>query len=850
MDGPSVRGPSPRNTCWDVTTCASYDSLMVFITRFIRLTFPWLLAALLCGGWAYAQDNGTTTPPEATPSALRAQLALVPAALGEDGDIRKPSAAMYAIQTQAEALAADRKTRLAEIDARLAELGKAPEKGAGTEVADVVRQRASLQKERDTLDNELKLARLVAVDAQQRAKDLVAQRRTRFQAQLTERTDSPLGAAFWDNIRTAWPQDAVKLEALSDQSRIRNAANSGLTPALLWATVLGAMLVSVLGVWFTERTLVRLTPGKLPAGRLRRSMLAVGTVLAHVLIVGLASQASHWIVNRQNPLPANALAPDNLGHASVQFSMFAAFVVGLGRALLSNHRESWRLLPLTNATAARLRPLPWLTALVATLVWAMQRIGNAIEASLAADIMAHTIAAVALTGLVVVLLQRVRGPRTTTEPVSVALPADTAADAPVDTPTDPQAQRPPWLAPALGFGWLLVFSVWGLLATGYVALANFVAFQIVWTGIITATFYLLFQFTDDLCLTLLNARSNFGRRMQASFNMGPHPFNQLAVVLSGLLRVVLFFYMVIALLAPFGTSPGELFQRSGRFGTGIRVGEIQLVPQSLFTALGVAFAGFVALYFLKRWLSDKYLPSTTLEPGMRSSITTLLGYLGAILVVAVALSAVGISVERIAWVASALSVGIGFGLQAIVQNFISGLILLAERPVKVGDWVVLGATEGDVKRINVRATEIQLGDRSIVIVPNSELITKTVRNMTLTSAEGRVLIRLPMPLSTDASQVRNVIMDAFRAHPDVLETPAPGVQLDGIDGGYMVFQGTAYVRSPRMSGGVRSDLLFSILDGLKAADLPLAAYAFTVAAGDGRINAVVPKPVPPPAETA
>jgi small-conductance mechanosensitive channel len=124
----------------------------------------------------------------------------------------------------------------------------------------------------------------------------------------------------------------------------------------------------------------------------------------------------------------------------------------------------------------------------------------------------------------------------------------------------------------------------------------------------------------------------------------------------------------------------------------------------------------------------------------------------------------GISVNRIAWIASALSVGIGFGLQAIVQNFISGLILLAERPVKVGDWVVLGAAEGDIRRINVRATEIQLGDRSTLIVPNSEFITKTVRNMTLRNAEGRVLIRLPMPLSTNALQVRDIMLGALREH--------------------------------------------------------------------------------------
>jgi small-conductance mechanosensitive channel len=256
----------------------------------------------------------------------------------------------------------------------------------------------------------------------------------------------------------------------------------------------------------------------------------------------------------------------------------------------------------------------------------------------------------------------------------------------------------------------------------------------------------------------------------------------------------------------------------------VKVGEIQLVPSAIMSAVAVLIIGFVALRVVKRWLERSYLPQTALEPGMQSSITTLLGYVGAILVVAFSLSALGIGVERIAWVASALSVGIGFGLQAIVQNFISGLILLAERPVKVGDWVVLGNAEGDIRRINVRATEIQLGDRSTVIVPNSEFITKTVRNMTLSNAEGRVLIRLPMPLGTDAVRARDVILSAFQAHSGVLADPAPAVTLEGVEIGVLIFQAIAYVASPRLAGGVRSDILFTVLEGLRTAGLSLAAY--------------------------
>jgi small-conductance mechanosensitive channel len=110
-----------------------------------------------------------------------------------------------------------------------------------------------------------------------------------------------------------------------------------------------------------------------------------------------------------------------------------------------------------------------------------------------------------------------------------------------------------------------------------------------------------------------------------------------------------------------------------------------------------------------------------------------------------------------------------------------------------------------------------------MIVPNSEFITKTVRNMTLANSEGRVLIRVPMPLTTDASRAREVMLAAFADHTSVLSTPAPGVTLEGIEVDTLVFQAVAYVQSPRLAGKVRSDVLFAMLDGLRAAGLPLAA---------------------------
>ncbi len=497
--------------------------------------------------------------------------------------------------------------------------------------------------------------------------------------------------------------------------------------------------------------------------------------------------------------------------------------------------------------AARLVPYPWAIAAVAILVWTPAQINAVVDASFAAIVATHVLTALGLTALIAAIVLRLGLPNTRR---AAAMDASTAEPASAESSNAATLERPIWVGMLLSAVLVAVIAIWVLVAAGYVALASFLAGQLTWGGIVVTAFYVLFKFADDLFTALVSSKSSFGERLQKSFGFAPQTLDQASVVLSGVSRVALFFYMIVALVEPLGSSPGEVFQRSGKLGDGLKIGEFELVPGAIFSAVAVAIGGFIALRIFKRWLEQRYLPNTTLEPGMQSSLTTLLGYVGGVLVVAFALSALGIGINRIAWVASALSVGIGFGLQAIVQNFISGLILLAERPVKVGDWVVLGTAEGDVRRINVRATEIQLGDRSTLIVPNSEFITKTVRNMTLTNAEGRVLIRMPMPLTTDANSARDVMMTACVEHTGVLATPAPSVTLDGIESGFLIFQVIAYVQSPRLAGGVRSDLLFTILDGLKAAHLPLMAYAAPPAPTAEPVTTPVTAPLPGPASTA
>jgi len=259
-------------------------------------------------------------------------------------------------------------------------------------------------------------------------------------------------------------------------------------------------------------------------------------------------------------------------------------------------------------------------------------------------------------------------------------------------------------------------------------------------------------------------------------------------------------------------------------GSGGKVlGNLNLVPQDIFLAVAIFFAGLFAIRVLKRWLGERLLPDTEMDAGMRASLVTLVGYIGFLFLASVVMSTLHINLTSLTWVVSALSVGIGFGLQQIVQNFISGLILLTERPVKVGDWVSLAGVEGDIRRINVRATEIQMSDRSTVIVPNSQFISQNVRNVTMANALGVVGITLTLPLDTDATRVRELLLAAYQAHEGILDAPAPSVTFKDITATGMVLAASGYVAGPRQVGGARSDLLFSILNTLREEGIALSS---------------------------
>ncbi len=243
---------------------------------------------------------------------------------------------------------------------------------------------------------------------------------------------------------------------------------------------------------------------------------------------------------------------------------------------------------------------------------------------------------------------------------------------------------------------------------------------------------------------------------------------------------------------------------------GVELGETRFSLEMLITLVLVFFLGLLATRWLQRLLRVTVLPRTRMDSGAQTALVTGIGYLGLTIAALTAVSAAGLNLASLAVVAGALSVGIGFGLQTIVSNFVSGIILLIERPIKEGDWIEVAGHSGYVRKIAVRSTRIETFDRHDVIVPNSALIAETVKNMTLTSQVGRLVLPVGVAYGSDLERTRRLLLEAARAQPSVLAAPAPAVLFMGLGENSLDFELRCYLKDIGDLLDVRSELLFAI----------------------------------------
>jgi small-conductance mechanosensitive channel len=478
---------------------------------------------------------------------------------------------------------------------------------------------------------------------------------------------------------------------------------------------------------------------------------------------------------------------------------FIAFVRALIDAILAPDHTNWRLISVTDLSATRIMSFGITLATIAVVGNVLDSFNRAIGASLPITVLSRAVFALAMALVFAVLLRRF-----------------------ANKATEDEACLGPYVSsefsiggPVRSLGWVVVAVIVASVLGGYVALASFVVEQAISISIILALLILAINGADEFIGNTFRTQSRIVTTLQANTGLRRRSLEQIGVLANGAARLSLIIIAILLVLAPWGVESTDLMGSVRAVFFGFNVGDVTISISSILIA-ALLFAGvFTVTRVIQRWLDHTFLPATDLDAGLRNSIRTAAGYVGIITAGVIAFSYLGLSLERLTIVAGALSVGIGFGLQSIVNNFISGLILLWERPIRVGDLVVVGDGEGYVRRINVRSTEIQTADRSTLIVPNSNLISGIVRNRVRNDRIGRVLVSVPVPRASDPDKVAEILRRSALAHREIMSEPAPRVIFKKVTENTIDFDLVCFVDDIDSAGRVASDLYFDIFRKLR-----------------------------------
>jgi small-conductance mechanosensitive channel len=762
-------------------------------TRFFRFLAV-LLAAISVAlqiSVAHAQ-NGAAMEPDLVVK----QQQVIAALTGKIDDLEKSIAAnaqddaqLVEIRTQLEEIGRELlgsgvafRPRLSEINTRLGQLGAPPAEGQPPEPDVVASERQSLSAKKAEINALLGKAEDQSIRVNRLVTNIGDIRRALFQSLLTKRYDVNF-TLLGEVASAAYGEAATFYRTVSSWLRfVVQYKWQSMVAATFFALLVAGVLFfggrRLFGDLFDPDPLVE------EPSYLSRLSVAFWSTLLPTMAVSAFLALTYLLYNY-----FGVLRTDISAMLSTLFFVIGIvfFVDRLGRAVFSPDLPNWRLVEVDTRAARLLHWLVFTTALFTGVDYFLGSVYQVQSSPLALTVGESLITTVII-GSLVIMIGFVK-------------------------PTIDEDGRPRRWPLLLRYSlFLLGGATVGASLLGYLGFASFLSTQIVVTGAVLATMYIGFLSSRAMSDEGAFVNTKFGARLGHFFKLDETTLDQLGVVVSIAVNIFVLIVGLPLILILWGFQLGDITAFVYRFATEIKIGSFSFSLTGILTGIVVFIVGYFLTRWFQGWLDGSVMARGKVDAGVRNSIRTAVGYAGVALAGLIGVSAAGIDLSNLALVAGALSLGIGFGLQNVVSNFVSGLILLAERPFKAGDWIVAGTVSGTVKKISVRATEIETFQRQTVILPNSELINSSVGNWTHKNRLGRVDIKVNVAYGSDARRAHEIMTEIAKTHPLVLKNPEPFVIFLNFGPAALEFEIRLFVADILNQNSVLNDIRFAILE--------------------------------------
>jgi potassium efflux system protein len=790
-----------------------------------------LAFGLATGHPSAAQEAGAQNPPVPTPVSearesnkvltdfskaldewvpqIAAQEEAITDATTSDNELRAIPDRLEALREEIVEKKALLKPKLQATRERLAKLGPPPAEGAPAESPEIAEQRKRLEVEAATIDGKLKQADVLYLRAEQLIDSANDERHERF----TESLFQPIPNFYSSVLPAAFqqiPQQTDKLlDALADWfARAWNKGIAFFLLLLLTPVAAGFVMWRFLKHIEAHHIARRMTE-KIDAPTLQdRGITALKNSVWACLPLWVGLAAFYLIAT------AAGLADPTLDGFLLKAVLAIAWASLLGmlvRYSLVPNDKAWKVIPSTDTVAWRVAGLLW--AIIG--VWLVDQL-------------------LVLTDVVVFTPYHLSVLRSAGFAASYGILIATILLTIQNGPIMRKAAFNGWR------GWL--FSFVGVIAgltliamlLSYESLARFIGTHAVSTAGVLWIMYLLHLAAETISSISVISGAPIDDDLDEDEDMGAPSLLTIRIIVSLLLDIAILAVgiTILLLLWRFDWVEVKGWIQAAFFG--FQFGNLHLSLQSLLIALGVFALGLVLTRFVQRWLTGRVFAGRRADQGVHESLRVGIGYLGFVLSALAGISYLGVDFSNLAIVAGALSVGIGFGLQSIFNNFVSGLILLVERPIKIGDYIQVGGEEGTVKKISVRSTEIETIHKQSVIIPNATLITDPVTNWMHLDKSCRLDVAVGVDYGTDVELLRSTLLDVARAHRGMLKSPPPVVHFSGFGDSSLDFELRVFLRDVRDRIKSSSDLRFAILTALRDAGISIPFPQRDIHVKDGK----------------